>query len=108
VKPVGLASGLLMSARAQTLASGLPTHVGTPDDQGHRATRWDSRLTSGLSTPTDPKTILHAHGVLECPSYDLVLILENSIFLRPTRFASSFIVRHSLDLRSNIKGFKHF
>jgi hypothetical protein len=95
MKPVGLASGLPMSARAQTLALGLLTHVGTPNDQGRRATHWDSQLTSGLPTPIDPKTILRACGVLECLSYDLVLILVHSIFLRPTRFASPFIVRHS-------------
>jgi hypothetical protein len=77
-----------MSVRAQSSASGLPTHDGTPDDQGHRATRWDSRLTSGLPTPTVPKTILCVREVLECLSCDLVLILEHSIFLRPTRFAS--------------------
>jgi hypothetical protein len=86
--------------------SGLPTHIGTPNDQGHRATRWDSQLTSGLSTPIDPKTILRARGVLECLSYDLVLILELSIFLRLTRFASLFTVRHILNSRS--KEYNHF
>jgi hypothetical protein len=71
-------------------------------------TRREFRLTSGLPTPPVTKTILCAREVLECLSYDLVLILEHSIILRPTRFASPFIVWHSLNSKSNIKEFKHF
>jgi hypothetical protein len=68
--------------------------------------RREFRLTSGLPTSPVTKIILHAHEMIECLSYDLVLTLEHSIFLRPTKFVSLFIVRHSLNSRSNIKEYK--
>jgi hypothetical protein len=59
--------------------SGLPARVSTSD-------RRDSRHTLRLPTPKVNKTILRAREVLECLSFDLVFILEHSIFLRLTKF----------------------
>ena len=56
--------------------------------------------TGTTGAPTQEKTFLSVHEVLECLSYDLVVMLEHSIFLRPTKFASLFIVRHILNSRS--------
>jgi hypothetical protein len=107
--------------------SGVPTYVKTTDgctcvDPGVRS----SNLRRDCWRPRPPRkpvgssdlrwdfrhhqsqTILHAYEVLECLSYDLVLIFKHSIFLRPTKFASLFIVRHSLNSRSNIKEYNHF
>jgi hypothetical protein len=88
-----------VTARASDWTSAVLAWVSTSD----RREFWH---TSALQTPKATKTILRAREVLECLSYDLALILEHSIFLRPTKFASLFIVRHSLDSRSNIKEFK--
>jgi hypothetical protein len=98
--------GLPTCARAKNLAPGPLMHARTADAsaqpmqaqnrlawsrdsrwvRAHRPQRRDSRLTSGLPTPTNPKTILRAREVLECLYFDLVFILEHSIFLRPTKF----------------------
>jgi hypothetical protein len=61
------------------------------------------RLTSGHPTPKVTKTILRAREVLECLSFDIIIMLEHSIFLRPTKFASLFIVRWILNSKQNIK-----
>ena len=99
--------------------SGLPAWVGTSDC-------WEFRLTSGLPTSTviaqskllgvrtsgmsrdfrhrqSQKNNLRARGVLECLSFDLIIMLEHSIFLRPTKFASLFIVRWILNSKTKIK-----
>jgi len=98
--------------------SSVPTRVGTSDASASRGSKRarcrDFRRMSSVPTcviSSDArrdfrhhksyKTILRAGEVLECLSFDLVLILEHSIFLRPTKFASLFIVRHILKL--NIK-----
>jgi len=52
------------------------------------------------------KNIFCAREVLECLSCALVIMLEHSILLRPTKFASLFIVRHILNSRS--KEYNHF
>jgi hypothetical protein len=44
---------------------------------------------SKLPTLTISKFVLRARRVLECLTYDLVLILEHSIFLKPTKFCIS-------------------
>jgi hypothetical protein len=79
---VGTAEGC---ARAEP-SVGSSDYVGTTNDQGLCTTRREFRLTSGLPTLTVSKSVLCARRVLECLSYDLVLILEHSIFLRPTKF----------------------
>jgi len=104
-------------------ASSVPTRVETSDASASRGSKRarcrDFRRTSSLPTyvissdvrwdfrhPKSNKTILRAREVLECLSFDLVLILEHSIFLRPTKFAFLFIVRHILNSRSKI--YNHF
>ena len=64
---------------------GVPVYVGTSDTDSHR------------------KNILRIRGVLECLSFDFIFMLEHSIFLRPTKFASLFIVRWILNSKQNIK-----
>jgi hypothetical protein len=88
-----------VTARASNWTSTVLARVNTFD---HREF-WH---TSALLTLKVTKTILRAREVLECLSNDLVLLLEHSIFLRPTKFASLFIVRHSLNSRS--KEYNHF
>ena len=98
--------------------SGVPTHVGTSDVHSHRTgSDWESalptrvmtsdcrefRLTSRLSTPTITENNLRARGVLEFLSFDFILMLEHSIFLRPTKFASLFIVRRILNSKIKLK-----
>ena len=61
------------------------------------------RLMSGLLTPTVSENILRARGVLECLSIDFIFMLEHSIFLRPTKFASLFIVWRILNSKTKIK-----
>ena len=58
---------------------------------------------SGLPTPTVTKNILRARGVLECLSFNFIFMLEHSIFLRPTKFASLFIVQRILNSKTKIK-----
>ena len=106
------------SMPAEPLMPGLPAWVGTSDVHSHRAgCDWESalparvmtsdcrefRLTSGLLTPTVTEKILRARGVLECLSFDFIFMLEHSIFLRPTKFASLFIVWWILNSKTKIK-----
>ena len=67
--------------------SGVPTYVGTSDTTSHR------------------KNILCAREVLECPNFYLIIVLEHSIFLRPTKLASLFIVRRILNSKTKFKTF---
>ena len=102
-------------------ASSVPTCVGTFDTSANRGSKRarcrNFQRTSSLPTyvissdirwdfrhPKSYKTILRASEVLQCLSFDLVLILEHSIFLRPS--ASLFIVRHILNSRSKV--YNHF
>jgi len=78
-------SGLLTNIISSDMSL-VSTHVITSD------TCHQFQRTSGLLTRQVSKTILRSREVLECLSFDLVLILEHSIFLRPTKFASLFIV----------------
>ena len=82
--------------RLSDWASGLPASVVTSDCR-------EFRLMSGLPTPRVTENILRAHGVLECLSFDFIFMLEHSIFLRPTKFASLFIVRRILNSKTKIK-----
>jgi hypothetical protein len=67
----------------------------------HRLSDWASGLlTVGSSDlrqdfrhQKSPKNILRAREVLECFSFDFIFIFEHSIFLRPPKLASLFIVR---------------
>ena len=61
------------------------------------------RLTSGHPTQRVTETILGVHEVLECLSFDFIFMLKHSIFLRPTKFASLFIVRQILNTETKIK-----
>ena len=102
--------------------SELPTNVGTSDG---RDFRWSSGLSTSTVTaqavtgsqhfwqeswlPTvgssglcrdfrhrqSQKIILCAREVLECFFFDLIIMLEHSIFLRPPKLASLLIVRHT-------------
>ena len=79
--------------RLSDWASGLPAWVVTSDCR-------EFRLTSGLLTPTVTEKIFY---VLECLSFDFIFMLEHYIFLRPTKFASLFIVRQILNSKTKIK-----
>ena len=57
-----------------------------------------------VTSDTDSqKNNLRARGVLECLSFDFIFMIEHSIFLRPTKFASLFIVRRILNSKTKIK-----
>jgi hypothetical protein len=79
--------------RLSDWTSGLPMQVSTSDRQ-------DSRHMSRLSTPKVNKTILHAHEVLECLSFEFIFVLEHSIFLRPTKFCIPLYSASYLNPRS--------
>ena len=82
--------------RLSDWASGLPASVVTSDCR-------EFRLMSGLPTPRVTENILRAHGVLECLSFDFIFMLEHYIFLRPTKFASLFIVRRILNSKTKYR-----
>ena len=99
--------------------SRVPTYVGTFDGRRRPASRTigvgtpglgqDFRLSRVLThvgisdTDSHRKNNLRARGVLECLSIDFIFMLEHSIFLRPTKFASLFILRRILNSKAKIK-----
>ena len=76
--------------RLSDWVSGLPT-VGTSD------------LRRDFRHQKSSKNILRAREVLEGLSFDFIFILEHSIFLRPSKLASLFIVRRNLNSKQRIK-----
>ena len=84
--------------------SGLPTSTVTAQavtgSQHFRQESWlptvgSSGLRRDFRHRQSQKIILCAREVLECLSFDLINMLEHSIFLRPPKLASLLIVRHS-------------
>ena len=127
-----LGSGLSTSTNSQTVRttdvgtpglgrnfglSEVPTHVGTSDVHSHHASYdWELALptvgSSGLRRDfrhhLSQKNNLRARGVLECLSFDFIFMLEYSIFLRPTKFASLFIVRQILNSKTKLNLWRAF
>jgi hypothetical protein len=86
------------------LTSGLPTSTVTAQAvTGSLSFRQESWLPTvgsfGLRRDfrhrQSQKIILCAREVLECLSFDFIIMLEHSIFLRPPKLASLLIVRHT-------------
>jgi hypothetical protein len=108
LQPFGLMLKLMTRVGTYSASARAILHIGSYDVRHNfggrilRTTRTTVRTSNSchnLRHLKSWKNIFCAREVLECLFYDLVVMLEHSIFLSPIKFASPFIVQHSLNSR---------